>query len=122
MIFEISLLYSANYSTFWFRYSEFLYFYDADDEGVLKNETISISLDASDPLLDMFIKRAVSDAIDDVIGNVSSLCTEHLGDGGIDLKMFNVETPILGTEDSDFREVRGEYFALKNYHGQIINR
>ena len=53
-----------------FRYSEFLYFYDADDEGVLKNETISISLDASDPLLDMFIKRAVSDAIDDVIGIV----------------------------------------------------
>ena len=89
----------------------------------MKNETISISLDASDPLLDMFIKRAVSDAIDDVIGNVSSLCTEHLGDGGIDLKMFNVESPILGTEDSDFREARDEYFAIKNnYHGQINRR
>ena len=87
------------------RYAEFLYFYDADDTGVEKNETISISLDASDPLIDLFIKRAISDAIDDVIANVSSLCTEHLGDEGIDLKMFTIETPILGTEDSDFREV-----------------
>ena len=106
-------IFSAKYSTFWFRYSEFLYFYDADDEGVLKNETISISLDASDPLLDMFIKKAIFDASDDLIRSVSSLCTEHLGDGGIDLKMFNVESPILGTEDSDFREVRGEYFSIK---------
>ena len=72
------------------RFSEFLFYYDQVDEGVAKNETISISLDASDPQLDLFMKRAISDSMDELIANVSRLCEEQLGDGGIDLKMFTI--------------------------------
>ena len=85
------------------RFHEFLYFFDEVDD-VDTNETISVSVDSSDPLLELYIKRAVSDSLDDIVEDVSHLCKEHLNDGGIDLKMFHLDKPTVGFEDSDYRD------------------
>ena len=85
------------------RFHEFLYFFDEVDD-VDTNETISVSVDSSDPLLELYIKRAVSDSLDDIVEDVSRLCKEHLNDGGIDLKMFHLDKPTVGFEDSDYRD------------------
>ena len=86
------------------RYSEFLYYFSQDDEGVGKNETISISLDESDTLLELFMKKAITDALDEVVVTVSDICEDHLADGGIDLKMTHTTAPLLGFDDTDFKE------------------
>ena len=52
----------------------------------------------------MLKKEDLSDSMDNVISKVSHLCKEQLGDGGIDLKMFNMEEPLLGSNESDYRE------------------
>ena len=86
------------------RWEQFLYFYDVVHDGVATNETISISLDSSDPTLVLFIKRAVTEAVDDMVADISGLCEEDLGDGGIDLSVVTVESPLLGPAESDYRE------------------
>ena len=86
------------------RYNEFLYYFDVSGDNVGTNETISVALDASDPQLDLYMKRAITDSLDTLIANVTELCKDHLGDGGIDLKMFNIEEPLLGSENSDYRD------------------
>ena len=52
------------------RWDQFLYFYDVDPDGVSTNETISIILDSSDPTLVLFIKRAVTEAVDDMVAKI----------------------------------------------------
>ena len=86
------------------RWSEFTYFYSVEDEDVATNETINIALDASDPQLVLFIKKAITDAVDNMVANITELCEDELGDEGIDLSMVSVGSPLLGDEDSDYRE------------------
>ena len=86
------------------RYSEFLNYFSEDDEGVGKNEKISISLDESNTLLELFMKKAITDALDEVVVTVSDICEDHLADGGIDLKMTHTTAPLLGFDDTDFKE------------------
>ena len=86
------------------RWSEFTYFYSVEDEDVATNETINIALDASDPQLVLFIKKAINEAVDNMVGNITELCEDELGDEGIDLSMVTVGPPLLGDEDSDYRE------------------
>ena len=86
------------------RWDQFLFFYDVVDDGVDTNQTISIALDASDPQLVLFIKKAITEAVDDMVDNITSLCEEDLGDVGIDLSVLSLESPLLGDEDSDYRE------------------
>ena len=86
------------------RYSEFLNYFSEDDEGVGENEKISISLDESNTLLELFMKKAITDALDEVVLNISDICEEHLADGGIDLKMTHTTAPLLGFDDTDFME------------------
>ena len=99
---QFSVSYLKKILSTW-RFNEFLFHYDESDESV-GNETISVALDASDPQLDLFMKRAISDSLDDLIANVSELCKEDLDDGGIDLKMFHIEDPLLGSDDSNYRD------------------
>ena len=63
------------------KWDNFLYFYDVVHEDVSTNETISITLDSSDPTLVFFIKRAVTEAVDNMVADISDLCEEDLGDG-----------------------------------------
>merc|ERR1719462_704452 len=49
------------------RWDQFLFFYDVVDDGVSTNQTISIALDASDPQLMLFIKKAITEAVDDMV-------------------------------------------------------
>ena len=86
------------------RWDQFLFFYDVVDDGVSTDESVSIALDASDPQLVLFIKKAITEAVDDMVANITSLCQEDLGDVGIDLSMVTVESPLLGDDDSDYRE------------------
>ena len=86
------------------RWDQFLYFYDVVHDGVSTNETISIALDSSDPTLVLFIKRAVTEAVDDMVADISGLCEEDLGEGGVDLSVVTVQSPLLGPEESDYRE------------------
>lgn len=86
------------------RWDQFLFFYDVVDDGVDTNQTVNIALDASDPQLVLFIKKAITEAVDDMVNNITSLCKEDLGDVGIDLSVINLESPLLGYEDSDYRE------------------
>ena len=86
------------------KWDNFLFYYDVESEGVSANERVSIALDASDPQLVLFIKKAITEAVDDIVANISSLCKEDLGDVGIDLSMVTVESPLLGDDDSDYRE------------------
>ena len=86
------------------RFNNFLFSYQEDDTDVATDETIEISLDASDPQLNLFMKKAITDSLDELIVNVSRLCKEDLPASGIDLKMFTISDPLLGTEDSDYRE------------------
>ena len=86
------------------RWDQFLFFYDVVEEGVDTNQTVSIALDASDPQLVLFIKKAITEAVDDMVDNITSLCEEDLGDVGIDLSVFTLESSLLGDEDSDYRE------------------
>jgi len=84
-------------------FEDFLYFFDQQDNAN-PNETISVALDVSDPQLDLFMKKAISDSMDNLITNVSEICKDRLPEGGLDLKMFKMEAPLLGTSDSDYRE------------------
>jgi len=86
------------------RWDQFLFFYDEVDEGVATNEIVNIALDASDPQLVLFINKAISEAVEDMVANISSLCEEDLGDKGIDLTIVKVGSPLLGDDDSDYRE------------------
>ena len=86
------------------RFNNFLFSYQEDDTDVATDVTIDIALDASDPQLSLFMKKAISDSIDELIVNVSRLCEEDLPASGINLKMFTISDPLLGTEDSDYRE------------------
>ena len=86
------------------RWSEFTYFYSVEEEDVATNETINIALDASDPQLVLFIKKALNEAVDNMVGNITELCEDELGDEGIDLSMITVGSTLLGDEDSDYRE------------------
>ena len=86
------------------RWSDFTYFYSVVDEDVPTNETINIALDASDPQLVLFIKKAITEAVDNMVANITELCEEELGDEGIDLSMVTVGSPLLGDENSDYRE------------------
>jgi len=86
------------------RYDQFIYYYGVEDEDqVGKFEKISIALDMSDPQLALFIKKAITKSLDDFMHDVSELCKEDLGDS-IDLSAIIVEDPLLGDEDTDFRE------------------
>ena len=69
----------------WSAVSQFLNLEDVDHDGVSTNETITITLDSSDPTLVLFIKNTTTKAVDDTVANMSELCTGDLGDGGIDL-------------------------------------
>ena len=84
-------------------FNDYTWFF-LEDEDIESNRTISVSLDASNPQLELFLKKALSDSLDNVIANVSKLCESHLGNSGLDLKMFHVEDPLLGFDDSDYRE------------------
>ena len=86
------------------RFNNFLFSYQEDDTDVATDATIDIALDASDPQLSLFMKKAISDSMDELIVNVSRLCEEDLPASGINLKMFTISDPLLGTEDSDYRE------------------
>ena len=88
----------------WSAVSQFLNLEDVDHDGVSTNETITITLDSSDPTLVLFIKNTTTKAVDDTVANISKLCTGDLGDGGIDLSMVTFEPPLLGSEDSDYRD------------------
>jgi len=86
------------------RYNQFTYFYEIEDEeAVGKFEKISISLDMSDPQLALFIKKSITKSLDAFTGSVSEVCKDDLGEG-IDLSMMEILDPILGDEDTDFRE------------------
>ena len=101
----------ANFSTSFlkrvlsdWRYAEFLYYYGIEDEEHIgKFDKIDISLDMSDPQLALFIKNAITKAMDDFTKHVSAVCEDHLGDG-IDLSMISIGDPTLGYEETDFRE------------------
>ena len=85
------------------KFEDFLYFFDeVDDVGT--NETVSVSVDSSDPLLELYIRRAASNSLDGMEDVVSDLCKDHLDEGGLDLKMFKIGEPSLGFKDSDYRD------------------
>ena len=86
------------------RWDQFLFYYDVVDDGVETNETVSISLDASDPQLVLFIKKSITEAVDDMVEIITDMCEEDLEDDGIDLSFVTVESPLLGDDDSDYRE------------------
>ena len=44
----------------------------------------------------LFIKKAITEAVDDIVANISSLCKEDLGDVGIDLMGPFIETNMFG--------------------------
>ena len=44
------------------------------------------------------------EAVDNMVGNITGLCKEDLGDKGVDLSVVTLETSLLGDDDSDFRE------------------
>ena len=77
---------------------------DPEENSVNENQIISIRLDESDPLLEKFIKKAISEAVDVLLATVSNLCEEQLGDGALDFKMFQEEAPLLGYNNTNFRE------------------
>ena len=86
------------------RWNQFLFFYDVVDDDITTNETVSVALDASNPQLVLFIKKAIMEAVDNMVGNITGLCKEDLGDKGVDLSVVTLETSLLGDDDSDFRE------------------
>eukprot|EP00090_Calanus_glacialis_P008173 TRINITY_DN16497_c0_g1_i1.p1 TRINITY_DN16497_c0_g1~~TRINITY_DN16497_c0_g1_i1.p1 ORF type:complete len:734 (+),score=117.42 TRINITY_DN16497_c0_g1_i1:53-2254(+) len=85
------------------RFDHFIYYYGVEDKDVGKFDKISLSLDASDPQLALFVTKAVTEALDSFTKEVSELCKEDLGDI-IDLSILSVGDPLLGDEDTDFRE------------------
>ena len=86
------------------RYNQFVFYYGIEDDDLVgKFDKISISLDMSDPQLALFIKKAVTKSLDVFIEDVSAVCKEDLGDG-IDLSMISIDDPLLGDEETDFRE------------------
>ena len=87
------------------RFDRFLFYFSESDDKVQANDTISVSLDASDTLLDLYMKKAVSESWEEVFKSVSSLCIEYLGDQGLDLKAFHIIDPLLGHESSDYRDL-----------------
>ena len=86
------------------RWDQFLYFYNVVEGGVSTNETVSITLDSSDPTLVLFIKKTITKRLDDMVADISRLCPEELGDGAIDLSMVTLESPALGPENPNYRE------------------
>ena len=86
------------------EYDDFLYYYEIENEElILNNEKVSISLDSSDPQLTLFIKKAISTSVDDFAKDVSRICKQDLGDS-FDLSMIQIGDPTLGDDDTDFRE------------------
>ena len=86
------------------RYEQFTYYYSIEDEEKIgKFDKISISLDMSDPQLALFVTAAVTKSLDLFTQDVSTVCEDHLGDG-IDLTMISIGDPVLGSEDTNFRE------------------
>ena len=86
------------------RFDNYIYFYSVknpDDVG--KFEKIDLSLDSSDPQLALFVIKSVTESIDNFVQEVSKICKEDLGDE-LDFKVLLVDDPILGKEDTDFRE------------------
>ena len=77
---------------------------DPEEKSVDEKQIISIRLDESDPLLEKFVKKAISEAVDDMLVTVSNLCEDQLGDGVLDFKMFKEEAPLLGYKNTSFRE------------------
>ena len=75
-----------------------------DPADPLIGYSYSIELNGPFPQLVLFIKKAITEAVDDMVGNITSLCEEDLGDKGIDLSLVTVEDSVLGDDDSDYRE------------------
>ena len=86
------------------RFDEYVYYYGVEnEEQVGKFDKISLSLDMSDPQLALFITKTVTEAMDSFTEEVSDLCKDDLGDK-IDFSILFMDDPILGKEDTDFRE------------------
>ena len=86
------------------RWDQFLYFYDVVQDGVSTNETISIALDGSEPTLLLLIMRTISKALTDMVADINGMCSDDIGDGGIDFSLVTIQSRLLGSGSSDYRD------------------
>ena len=86
------------------EYEDFLYFYEVENEElIVKDKKVTFVLDASNPQLSLYIKKAISSSVDDFSKDVSRICKHDLGDS-FDLSLVDIKDPILGQDEISFRE------------------
>ena len=97
-------------------YDEWIYFYGIDDTFPVRNdEKMVMSLDESDALVALVLRKTLTDALDNFSATVNRVCEEDLEDETLDLRVVTEGAPSLGREGVTYQE-----YIVPSFLTQII--
>ena len=97
-------------------YDEWIYFYGIDDTFPVRNdEKMVMSLDESDTLVALVLRKTLTDALDNFSATVNRVCEEDLEDETLDLRVVTEGAPSLGRNGVTYQE-----YIVPSFLTQII--
>ena len=86
-------------------YNEWIYFYGIDEAVPVRNDTkLVMSLDESDTLVALVLRKTLTEARNIFSSLVNRLCKEEFGEESLDLQLVTEGAPSLGREGSTYQE------------------